>query len=226
MRIQLRAGPSKAMLTYFEKDKGETVLDILEKLSFSHDIQRANEEHPLLQVFFDNLAAEVSREAGQFEEIQMVRWMARHRQYARQYLIGSGQRDTAEQVRDTLVLVFGEDLAGDEPAKERVTRVIHRGQLAAELPAKAIDVRIAELRNDGSYGQTMDALHASIWADVNQGYTFEAMTELGLSLQSEVAKAKALSAAFQARGFRISDFIRILNSGPGGNLSPGNFVKS
>lgn len=220
-RYQVRAS-SPTDIKFVRGNDVEEVLDILSHLKFTDDIQRANEEHPGLQAYFECVAAESAGDLQCYEEITFTRWWAHHRLNARHYLLGRDRKDTVDSLRDAVVTIFSHNVSPDE--RRMYARYIYLGRLREGMGnADAKHVFDTQLES-GDIHSIIDGVIADVWKFCDEGQTYESIHEDHATFRAEAAKTRALANAFATRGFRIGDFIRIYVGTPGNTKSPSDFV--
>ena len=90
-----------------DSNTGE-VYDLAEELGFSKDLSRSLERHSANQVYWESLAADLTRRLEEFEALGYAKWFSHCRHYAKLAYRGMGEENlTKEAINDAVIRIFG-----------------------------------------------------------------------------------------------------------------------
>jgi len=193
------------------------LVDLVQTLGFANNLSEALESHSANQVYWESMAAEVTRVAQEFEAVGYAKWVAHARHYAKLALKGMGEeRLLLDDIKDTVIRIYSKD------ATEEQRETYARHAFHAHLCQTRGGVREAERLKGTSQFSAMYATFRGLmfaYLASSQPWYYEVVTGALYNLRENSEKLKAVARAFDKRSYSLKEFVD-LERAKMGNVGP------
>jgi hypothetical protein len=199
-----------------DSETGE-VVNLVSDLEFSGNLDESLETHASKQVYWETLAAEVSRKAQEFENVGYAKWMAHARYYAKLVLKGQGEeRVLLDDIRDMTVRAYSKDTS--EAQREEFCRYAFHAYLCLQRGG----VRAAEkFKTDSKYTECFKTFKEEMFSYLRAvpPWYYETIQATLYNIKEESEKIKSIARAFDKRSYSMREFVE-LEKAKFGNIGP------
>lgn len=178
-------------------------------LDFRVDLSKALSEHAALQQFWESISTDLLFRAREFEETGYAQWWAHARRYSRWVLKGTGQKDTIEGLKDSVIWIFSSGLS--ELQQAEFAKLAYKG-CGHEMFGGKKAPSGTELTDFNSFCEEMYVYY-------RQGWTYEHTTAAFRKLEESAKRAQSIAKTLSDRSFKMKEFSD-LESAKYGNIGP------
>lgn len=201
--------PEDQTATLAMADGREYAYNLATLLDFRVDLSKALSEHAALQQFWESIATDLLFRAREFEEAGYAQWWAHARRYGRWLLKGTGQKETIEGLRDSVIWIFSSGLSEFQQAE--FAKLAYKGCGHEMFGGKKAPSE-TELVNFESFCSEMYAYYRQQW-------TYEQVMASFRKLEEAAKRAQSIAKTLSDRSFKMKEFSD-LEAAKYGNIGP------